>query len=134
MIWVFGILCVKSPVLTWELKSRSLIKHRYPSHIYKFLNKFSVVTIYATLGDEAIAHGINETDVTTVITTYDLLPKFKKILAKTPRVETIIFMEDQLKIADRSGYKEGIRIIGYKDVLQKGIASKIGELLIAVPR
>ncbi|CAB3237681.1 unnamed protein product [Arctia plantaginis] len=90
-----------------------------------FKQSIPVVTIYATLGDDAIAHGINETEVSTVITTFDLLPKFKKILAKTPRVETIIFMEDQLKTAERSGYKEGIRIIGYKDVLQKGAASKI---------
>lgn len=88
-----------------------------------------VVTIYATLGDDAIAHGINETDVSTVITTYELLPKFKKILSKTPRVDTIIFMEDQLKTADKEGYKEGIRIFGYKEIVQKGAASKIGKCI-----
>lgn len=86
-----------------------------------------VVTIYATLGDEAIAHGINETEVSTVITTHELLPKFKKILAKTPKVDTIIYMEDQLKDTVKDGYKEGIKIIGYKDVLQLGKQSKIGE-------
>jgi len=37
----------------------------------------TVVTLYATLGDEAIIHGINETEVTHVITSGDLLPKFK---------------------------------------------------------
>ncbi|KOB73857.1 Acyl-CoA synthetase, partial [Operophtera brumata] len=75
----------------------------------------TLVTIYATLGDEAIAHGINETEVSTVITSHDLLPKFKKILANTPRVDTIIFMEDQLKSTDRDGFKHGIRIVGYKE-------------------
>lgn len=90
-----------------------------------FKQSIPVVTIYATLGDEAIAHGINETDVSTVITTYDLLPKFKKILAKTPKVKTIIYMEDQLKTADLTGYKDGIKIYGYKEILQKGAASKI---------
>lgn len=89
--------------------------------------RFVVVTIYATLGDDAIAHGINETDVSTVITTYDLLPKFRKILAKTPKVDTIIYMEDQLKSIDKAGYKQGIKIIGYKDVVLKGASSKIGE-------
>lgn len=88
-----------------------------------------VVTIYATLGDDAIAHGINETEVSTVITTHDLLPKFKKILAKTPKVDTIICMEDQLKEIDRDGYKEGIRIVGYKEVVQKGANSGIGTFL-----
>lgn len=89
-----------------------------------------MVTIYATLGDEAIAHGINETEVSTVITTHDLLPKFKKILAKTPKVDTIIFMEDQLKTTDREGYKEGIKIHSYKEVVAKGAQSKIGTSLM----
>lgn len=86
-----------------------------------------MVTIYATLGDEAIAHGINETEVSTVITSHDLLPKFKKILARTPKVHTIIFMEDQLKPTERTGFKDGIKILGYKDVVQLGTNSKIGE-------
>ncbi|XP_014369067.2 long-chain-fatty-acid--CoA ligase 4 isoform X2 [Papilio machaon] len=90
-----------------------------------FKQSIPVVTIYATLGDEAIAHGINETEVSTVITTHDLLPKFKKILAKTPKVETIIFMEDQLKTTDREGFKEGIKIYGYKEVVAMGAQSKI---------
>ncbi|XP_049868981.1 long-chain-fatty-acid--CoA ligase 4 isoform X2 [Pectinophora gossypiella] len=90
-----------------------------------FKQTIPVVTIYATLGDDAIAHGINETEVSTVITTHDLLPKFRKILAKTPKVDTIIFMEDQLKTTDVTGYKEGIRIVGFKDVLKRGSTSKI---------
>ena len=35
------------------------------------------MTLYATLGEEAIVHGINETEVTHVITSSELLPKFK---------------------------------------------------------
>lgn len=87
----------------------------------------TVVTIYATLGDEAIAHGINETEVSTVITSHELLPKFKKILAQTPRVDTIIYMEDQLKPTEITGFKQGIKILGYKEVVQLGTNSKIGE-------
>lgn len=87
-----------------------------------------MVTIYATLGDDAIAHGINETEVSTVITSHDLLPKFKKILAKTPRVDTIIYMEDQLKVTDKTGFKPGTKIIAYKEVVQMGKNTKIGEL------
>lgn len=70
-----------------------------------FKQNFPLVTIYATLGDEAIAHGINETEVETVITSHDLLPKFKRLLELAPRVKTIIFMEDQLKPTNTSGYK-----------------------------
>lgn len=89
-----------------------------------------MVTIYATLGDDAITHGLNETEVSTVITSHDLLPKFKKILANTPKVDTIIYMEDQLKETEKEGFKPGIRIIGYKEVLEKGRASKIGKLVV----
>lgn len=70
-----------------------------------FKQNFTVVTIYATLGDEAIAHGINETEVDTVITSHDLLPKFKRLLEMVPQVKTIIYMEDQLKLTDTKGYK-----------------------------
>lgn len=86
-----------------------------------------VVTLYATLGDDAIAHGINETEVTTVITSYDLMPKFQKILEHTPRVNTLIYMEDQLKELDTSGYKESVNIIKFSDVLANGAKSSIGK-------
>lgn len=84
---------------------------------------FVVVTIYATLGEDAIAHGINETEVTIVITTHDLLAKFKNILHKTPKVETLIYMEDQLKKADTSGFKQDIKIIPFQTIIQKGAAA-----------
>ncbi|BES89112.1 AMP-Hypothetical protein enzyme [Nesidiocoris tenuis] len=92
-----------------------------------FKQNMTVVTIYATLGDEAIAHGINETEVELVITTHDLLPKFKAILNHTPRVKRLIYMEDQLKKTETQGFKDGVDIIAFKDVLAKGQASNVGE-------
>lgn len=79
-----------------------------------------VVTLYATLGEEAIAHGINETEVSIVITSHDLLPKFKNILQLTPRVKTLIYMEDQLAKTNTSGYKDDVEIISFKSILQRG--------------
>lgn len=76
--------------------------------------------MYATLGDEAIAHGINETEVTIVITSHDLLPKFKKILPLTPLVKTLIYMEDQLTETDTTGFKDSVEIISFKSLLQRG--------------
>lgn len=73
-----------------------------------FKQNLVVVTIYATLGEEAIAHGINETEVDTVITSHDLLPKFKQLLKMVHNVKTIIYMEDQLKATNTSGYKVSI--------------------------
>ncbi|XP_075214813.1 acyl-CoA synthetase long-chain [Lycorma delicatula] len=90
-----------------------------------FKQNIPVVTIYATLGEDAIAHGINETEVTVVITTHDLLPKFKNILHKTRNVQTLIYMEDQLKKADTSGFKDDVEIIPFQTVIQKGATSQI---------
>ncbi|KAK7602450.1 hypothetical protein V9T40_008039 [Parthenolecanium corni] len=90
-----------------------------------FKQNFPVVTIYATLGEEAIAHGINETEVSFVITTHDLLPKFKTILKSTPKVKTIIYMEDQLSETDTSGLRDDVNIIAFKEVVKKGEALQI---------
>lgn len=89
-----------------------------------FKQNIPIVTIYATLGDDGVIHGINETEVTTVITSHDLLPKFKTILASLPNVQTIIYMEDQLHRADTTGFKDGVRIIPYSQVIRTGNESK----------
>lgn len=41
---------------------------------------FSVVTLYATLGGPAIAHGLNETEVTHIITSKELLQTKLKVM------------------------------------------------------
>lgn len=89
-----------------------------------FKQNIPIVTIYATLGDDGVIHGINETEVTTVITTHELLPKFKAIANKIPKVHTIIYMEDQLHKTDPTGYKEGVRIIPFSQVVRNGSESK----------
>ena len=50
----------------------------------------TLVTLYATLGEDALIHGINETEVSCIITTQDLLPKFKNILPCTPLVTMLV--------------------------------------------
>lgn len=103
----------------WMIAAHGLFKQNIP-----------LVTIYATLGDDAIAHGINETEVNTVITSLELLPKFKKILDKTPLVKTLIYMEDQLNTLENTeGYKEGVEIIKFSEVLKKGETSSIGKYI-----
>ncbi|CAH1286117.1 unnamed protein product [Diabrotica balteata] len=99
----------------WMIAAHGIFKQNIP-----------LVTIYATLGDEAIAHAINETEVTTLITSFELLPKFKKILQMTPRVQCLIYMEDQLKnLESTDGFKDGVSILKFQDVLEKGASSKI---------
>nr|CAD7452760.1 unnamed protein product [Timema tahoe] len=93
-----------------------------------FKQNIPLVTIYATLGEDAIIHGINETEGTIVVTSHDLLPKFKNILAHTPKVKTLIYMEDQLKRTETDGYQEGVRIISFSQVIKDGKSTKIEEV------
>ncbi len=61
-----------------------------------FKQSFPLVTLYTNLGEEAVVHGINQTGATHVITSHDLLPKFKQVLQHTDTVTNIVFIEDQV--------------------------------------
>lgn len=90
-----------------------------------FKQNVPIVTIYATLGDEGVIHGINETEASIVITSHELLPKFKNLLAKLPHVKTVIFMEDQLNKTEITGFKENVGILSFNDVVRSGSNSKV---------
>jgi len=85
-----------------------------------FRHSFPVVTLYTNLGDEAIAHGINQTEVETVITSHELLPKFKNILKDCPNVKQIVYFDNPIKRTDISGYRPDVRIINFWEVVTLG--------------
>lgn len=89
-----------------------------------FKQNIPVVTIYATLGDDGVVHGVNETEVTTIITTHELLPKLKIILHQMPNVINVIYMESQLHKTDTSDFKAGVKIIPFSQVIRTGVDSK----------
>uniref|UniRef100_A0A673AVQ5 long-chain-fatty-acid--CoA ligase n=1 Tax=Sphaeramia orbicularis TaxID=375764 RepID=A0A673AVQ5_9TELE len=61
-----------------------------------FMYNFPLVTLYATLGPTAIAHGLNETEVTHIITSKDLLQsRLKAILCDVPRLRYIIVVDSK---------------------------------------
>lgn len=68
--------------------------------------------------------GINETEATIVITSHDLLPKFKTLLDKLSNVQTIVYMEDQLNKTETDGFKDGVRVIPFTQVARLGSNSK----------
>lgn len=74
----------------WTIAAQACFKYNFP-----------VVTLYATLGEDAIIHGVNESEVTHVITSADLLHKFKGILDKIPRVTHLIVMCDGQPISKK---------------------------------
>ncbi|KFO20142.1 Long-chain-fatty-acid--CoA ligase 3 [Fukomys damarensis] len=59
-----------------------------------FIYNFQLVTLYATLGGPAIVHGLNETEVTNIITSKELLQtKLKDIVSLVPRLRHIITVD-----------------------------------------
>ncbi|XP_060098173.1 fatty acid CoA ligase Acsl3 [Heteronotia binoei] len=59
-----------------------------------FMNNYQLVTLYATLGGPAIVHGLNETEVTTIITSRELMQtKLKSIATQIPRLRHIITVD-----------------------------------------
>lgn len=94
-----------------------------------FKQTFPVVTLYTNLGDESIIHAINQTEVEIVITTHDLLPKFRTILSKTPKVACIVYIEDQINATDTNNYKSSVQIIGFSEVIEKGKFSHVQPTL-----
>ena len=81
-----------------------------------------MVTIYATLGDEAIVYGFNEVESTIVMTDAALMPKLKNLGSQLRFIKTIIYFGDTKKSLI-SEFPEGLGIYSLEQV--KDLGSKI---------
>merc|ERR1719341_2410632 len=82
-----------------------------------FQQSLPVVTIYTNLGESGVIHGLSETQAEVVITSHELLPKFRSILAKKKdNVKTIVYMENPIKRTDVTGFRDDVRLISFWDV------------------
>ncbi|KAM9317749.1 long-chain-fatty-acid--CoA ligase 3a isoform 2-T2 [Pholidichthys leucotaenia] len=74
-----------------------------------FTYNFPLVTLYSTLGGPAIAHGLNETQVTHIITSRELLEtRLKDILTEVPRLQHVIVVDNTPTAWP--GYPHGISV------------------------
>lgn len=96
-----------------------------------FKQSCTIVTIYATLGEEGIAHGVKETEVEVVITSHECLPKLRNVVKANSKVKTIIFFEDQIHKTDTTGFGD-VKVVPFSQVLKKGQESKFGEIFYDV--
>ncbi|CAL4147136.1 unnamed protein product [Meganyctiphanes norvegica] len=81
--------------------------------------RVTVATLYTTLSDSGIVHGINETEVTALFTSFDLLPRILRLLPECPKVKSVIIMEDQLEgIGDTSNSPSGVKLIPFRQLIQ----------------
>ncbi|KAK7316534.1 hypothetical protein RJT34_00075 [Clitoria ternatea] len=68
-----------------------------------FRQNVTVVTIYASLGEDALIHSLNETEVSTLICDSSQLKKLDAIRSKLTSIENIIYFEDDSKQDTFSG-------------------------------
>ncbi|MCI4390786.1 hypothetical protein PGIGA_G00126840 [Pangasianodon gigas] len=88
-----------------------------------FMYNFPLVTLYSTLGGAAIAHGLNETEVTHIITSKDLLQsRLKEILLEVPRLQHIIIVDH--KPTSWPGLPRGILVHSMSSVQELGAKSE----------
>ena len=80
------------------------------------------MTIYATLGDEAIVYGFNEVESTIAMTDAALMPKLKNLGSQLRFIKTIIYFGDTKKSLI-SEFREGLGIYSLQQV--KDLGSKI---------
>jgi len=87
-----------------------------------FKQSFPVVTIYTNLGEDAVVHGLVETQVELVITSHELLPRFKKILQEKgdDKVKTIVYMDNPIHRTVTTGFREDVEVISFWDVVARG--------------
>ncbi|XP_010521252.1 PREDICTED: long chain acyl-CoA synthetase 9, chloroplastic [Tarenaya hassleriana] len=70
-----------------------------------FRRNVTVVTIYASLGEEALCHSLNETEVTTVICGGKELKKLIDISQQLETVKRVICMDDEIQSNVTPGWK-----------------------------
>uniref|UniRef100_A0A1A8BPU7 long-chain-fatty-acid--CoA ligase n=1 Tax=Nothobranchius kadleci TaxID=1051664 RepID=A0A1A8BPU7_NOTKA len=98
-----------------------------------FRQNFPLVTFYATLGEEAIAYGLNETGVTHVVTSAELLEtKLKHVLPQITKLKHVIYV-DQKKVTTE-GYPAGLSLHSMQAVRDLGAQPENTERAIVKPQ
>jgi len=103
-----------------------------------FQHSMTIVTLYTNLGDDGLVHGISETEVSTVISSYETHGKLFQVINKyrdqLPNVKNVIIFEDLAgKEVDKRKVPEGIQCSTMKDVIAMGDVSESTVTRRSVP-
>ncbi|CAJ1964764.1 unnamed protein product [Sphenostylis stenocarpa] len=86
-----------------------------------FRQNVTVVTIYATLGEDALVHSLNETEVSTLICESKLLKKLDAIRSRLVSIQNVIYFEDDSSEEDAfSGSLSNWQIASFSEVEKLG--------------
>eukprot|EP00124_Ichthyophonus_hoferi_P004351 Ihof_evm5s468 gene=Ihof_evmTU5s468 len=95
----------------WQIASMAALAQSSP-----------VVTIYATLGEEAMLYGMNQTNTTHIITEASLLGQLQRVVAQGANIKTIIYTgEADPTVLDR--FPKHVSVLKYLDVESSGAAN-----------
>ena len=95
------------------------------------------VGVFSNLGDEGIAHAINETQSEHIFTSYDLVPKVLNLLSVCPSIKTIVFIESTIQSKpgvvnnNNNNHKvpENVRVIPLSQIEMDGSKASGEEIL-----
>lgn len=92
-----------------------------------FKIKVPVVTLYSTLGIDALTFGINQTETSYLITSGEQLPKLQKIIHKIPTVTHLIVIADKFSQKNLLEFKNSItsttKVFTIEEVEKFGVES-----------
>jgi len=64
-----------------------------------FYYNYPVTTVYSTLGEEALAYGINESEAEFIVTDSHLLPKLSSVARKLTKLRHVVYIGKAKKVA-----------------------------------
>ncbi|KAM7495299.1 hypothetical protein LguiB_029908 [Lonicera macranthoides] len=96
-----------------------------------FRQNITVVTIYASLGDEALIHSLNETQVSTVICDLKQLKKLVAVGSSLKSVKNVICIEDDASASDPNSSKQmnNWTLLSFSEVEKLGKNSPVNPRL-----
>lgn len=82
----------------------------------------TVVTLYSTLSEEAVLHGIVESEASLLVASADGLCKIKRIdrVSSCHKVASIVWFPNQINKVTKSEFPENIQVFDYEETLQLG--------------
>ncbi|RDD38466.1 Long-chain-fatty-acid--CoA ligase 4 [Trichoplax sp. H2] len=87
-------------------------------------NSVIVVTVYATLGEDALIHAINETEVSLVIVDENMLQKFTSLSSKMPTLKTLIYFGKSKDTSFLDSARKDIQIKSLQETEEIGLKSE----------
>ncbi|NXA82298.1 ACSL4 ligase, partial [Thryothorus ludovicianus] len=97
-----------------------------------FKYNFPLVTLYATLGEEAVTYGLNECGASYLVTSVELLEsKLKTALPQVSCLKHIIYVDK--KTVDKSEYPENVEIHSMQAVEELGAKPENSSILPSRP-